>query len=376
GGIYKECSISFTFSLPECSICGDDIRRCGHRPFKEYQTASGEKSTASFNYRQIDKVLETSIVYRGSVHDTTLTNELFSPDIDQLEIKGNTEKPALPTINRIWTSEILDPTHQYKIRPAYESIRVVINNSDSGIVAQYCDNTIIDSQKLNKYLHKLSLPNGKYSLDCRLIGYRGKERQKLYELSKYFEGKKSNVTRLELRIYDLLITDNDSNELSELLIPSKVISKNNLIETVNNLSTRFGVEITDCQTDKQYLLTNKKRIFLNINSKEEIAGGYKYGLSGRVGGASFNQDVYCQRSDGGGLNELVQDWVDGTYNNYGIVIKSDLLGIGDTVYIYSSENFNESLYPRPKLYIEYTPSLSESEIPFRRKRIIETQGVN
>ncbi|MCP4703144.1 MAG: DNRLRE domain-containing protein [candidate division Zixibacteria bacterium] len=95
-----------------------------------------------------------------------------------------------------------------------------------------------------------------------------------------------------------------------------------------------------------------------------------------VGGASFNQDVYCQRSDGGGLNELVQDWVDGTYNNYGIVIKSDLLGFGDTVYIYSSENFNESLYPRPKLYIEYTPSQSESEIPFRRKRLIETQGVN
>ncbi|MCP4703135.1 MAG: hypothetical protein GY865_00875 [candidate division Zixibacteria bacterium] len=292
GGIYKECSISFTFSLPECSICGDDIRRCGHRPFKEYQTASGEKSTASFNYRKIDKVLETSIVYRGSVHDTTLTNELFSPDNDQLEIKGNTEKPALPTINRIWTSEILDPTHQYKIRPAYESIRVVVNNSDSGIVAQYCDNTIIDSQKLNKYLHKLSLPNGKYSLDCRLIGYRGKERQKLFELSKYLEGQKSKVTRLELRIYDLLSADNDSNELSDILVPSKIISKINLNETIKNFSTRYGVEITDCQTEKQYLLTNKKKVFLNIISKEQIAGGYKYGLSGRVSEA----DIKCTTS--------------------------------------------------------------------------------
>lgn len=37
GGIYKECSIAFTFHLPECSVCGKDIRRCEHEPFEEYQ---------------------------------------------------------------------------------------------------------------------------------------------------------------------------------------------------------------------------------------------------------------------------------------------------------------------------------------------------
>jgi len=74
-----------------------------------------------------------------------------------------------------------------------------------------------------------------------------------------------------------------------------------------------------------------------------------------LGDEEYDEDIYCQRGDGGGLTELVQDWVDGTYDNYGMIIKSSFLGIGDTVYIYSSENFDDELWPRPKMYIEYTP---------------------
>ncbi len=95
-----------------------------------------------------------------------------------------------------------------------------------------------------------------------------------------------------------------------------------------------------------------------------------------LGAEAYNEDVYCQRGDGGGLTELIQDWVDGIYNNYGMIIRTQILEEGDTVYIYSSENFNETLYPRPKLYIEYTPDQSGSEISYRRKIILESQGVN
>ena len=95
-----------------------------------------------------------------------------------------------------------------------------------------------------------------------------------------------------------------------------------------------------------------------------------------LGAEAYNEDVYCQRGDGGGLTELIQDWVDGTYDNYGMIIRTQILEVGDTVYIYSSENFNETLYPRPKLYIEYTPDQSGSEIYRRRKIILESQGVN
>ncbi len=78
GGIYKECSIGFTYLFPECSECGEDIRRCEHKPFMK--SVNGPKeSTIHFNYRKIERVLETSLVYRGALADTSVTRELDEP---------------------------------------------------------------------------------------------------------------------------------------------------------------------------------------------------------------------------------------------------------------------------------------------------------
>ena len=76
-GIYKECSLGFVFEFPECSICGEDMRKCQHVPFKSYRSEKGqgarvkgqdgeenEENIAFFNYRNISRVLETSLVYR------------------------------------------------------------------------------------------------------------------------------------------------------------------------------------------------------------------------------------------------------------------------------------------------------------------------
>lgn len=76
-GIYKECSIGFTFEFPECSICGQDMRRCQHIPFKSYPVSDGQSKPAHFNYRNILKVLETSLVYRGALPNTSITNDLI-----------------------------------------------------------------------------------------------------------------------------------------------------------------------------------------------------------------------------------------------------------------------------------------------------------
>ncbi len=77
GGIYKEGSIGFIFSRPECSICGDDIRNCAHAPLKRYPTERGEQ-ICHYDYRNIEKVLETSLVFRGATRDTRMTNELIA----------------------------------------------------------------------------------------------------------------------------------------------------------------------------------------------------------------------------------------------------------------------------------------------------------
>jgi hypothetical protein len=76
-GIYKECSIGFSFEFPECSICKQDMRRCQHIPFRAYQDENGEQAQAHFNYRNIVRVHETSLVYRGAVFGTSMTNELY-----------------------------------------------------------------------------------------------------------------------------------------------------------------------------------------------------------------------------------------------------------------------------------------------------------
>ncbi len=82
-GIYKECSLGFVFEFPECSICGEDMRKCRHIPFKTYPAEKGqgtgvkEEKEAYFNYRNITRVLETSLVYRGAVPNTSMSDELW-----------------------------------------------------------------------------------------------------------------------------------------------------------------------------------------------------------------------------------------------------------------------------------------------------------
>ena len=68
-GVVKEGSIGFEFALPQCSICGEDIRTCEHIPGFEY-----EGQTAHYEYRNIIRVLETSLVYRGATPNTRIVN--------------------------------------------------------------------------------------------------------------------------------------------------------------------------------------------------------------------------------------------------------------------------------------------------------------
>jgi hypothetical protein len=65
-GIYKECSVSFIYDTPECSACGQDIRTCGHQVSRDIH----------FYYRGVEKILETSLVYRGAIPGTSITDQL------------------------------------------------------------------------------------------------------------------------------------------------------------------------------------------------------------------------------------------------------------------------------------------------------------
>ena len=61
GGVYRETSIGFSFRVPECSVCGRDLRACDHIPGRSYGDAP-----CHFIMRDVIEVIEGSVVPAGS----------------------------------------------------------------------------------------------------------------------------------------------------------------------------------------------------------------------------------------------------------------------------------------------------------------------
>lgn len=61
GGVYRETSIGFSFRMPECSVCGKDLRTCDHVPGRTYGS-----DTCHFIMRDVLEVAEGSVVSAGS----------------------------------------------------------------------------------------------------------------------------------------------------------------------------------------------------------------------------------------------------------------------------------------------------------------------
>jgi len=196
-GIYKECSIGFTYMFPECSVCSKDIRTCRHEPFEQYQVG-GDRHTCHFNYRQVERVLETSLVYRGAVPDTAMSKELVADNkavaVSETRISSPAELPLGAT---------------YLVVPYYESVPVIVTVEGGAVDLEDFDGNPVNSNII-KSLGRQSLPD----MDrCwgQLVGYRGKERCSIEQLKKHLSGKSSSVTRVELK----LIPGNEVN-LEEL----------------------------------------------------------------------------------------------------------------------------------------------------------------
>ncbi len=88
-GILKECSISFTYTFPECSLCGEDMRKCPHEP---------QDGSSHFIYNGITQVLETSLVYKGSVRGTYITDKLseYGPNKIWMNEVSKSKPPKRP----------------------------------------------------------------------------------------------------------------------------------------------------------------------------------------------------------------------------------------------------------------------------------------
>lgn len=97
-GIYKETSLGWRCSGADCSVCGDDVRTCGHVPGEVYERSG----IAEFSFSGITGVMEGSLVYSGGQKSTTTfvpVGERSAPDAGVLwsriaENKVSGSKPS------------------------------------------------------------------------------------------------------------------------------------------------------------------------------------------------------------------------------------------------------------------------------------------
>jgi hypothetical protein len=245
-GIYKECSLGFVFEFPECSICGEDMRRCHHVPFKSYQTEKGqgtrvkEKKEAYFNYRNISRVLETSLVYRGAVPNTSMSDELWlyqkrnsekrcgdldsSPNsqsgkihkVSPLEfIPPIKPKKSSSTANEIFYLEDLSSlSGLFLIEPKYDGIRAQIHKKEKKVKIFTDGGSQIEQKFPHLVKDILSNPQESFILDGELVKYKGNSRLSHKDVASYIHQKldessskrndQSDDSHFKFKLFDLL----------------------------------------------------------------------------------------------------------------------------------------------------------------------------
>ena len=184
GGVIKECSIGFTFSKPVCSICASDIRSCRHEPFSSYRQ-NGVAQECFFYYTKIEKVLEASLVYRGAIPNTSISNDLSDSNMPNAY-------PQELHLEDVDQEDVL-------ITPKYIGLDVIVSSSFSKLNVHRVDGKAVSDSIVKRYFKEF--PKNLQNQFGQLIGFRGKERCSLEELQKFLKGELSIVKRIELKLF-------------------------------------------------------------------------------------------------------------------------------------------------------------------------------
>ncbi len=196
GGIYKECSIGFTFHFPECSICGRDIRDCPHEPFQRYD-ATGDQTgdfVAHFNYRRIERVLETSLVYRGAVAGTRVSRELADGSEETDHEPGRQQEPVL-----VADRSQLRADQEYLLVPHYDSLPVCVTTEGASVRLRLPGGSEVPEEYCARFeTERLPRIDNAFG---QLVGYRGRERCAVEQLVRHLGGRPSAVTHLEVKLF-------------------------------------------------------------------------------------------------------------------------------------------------------------------------------
>ncbi|MCD6249607.1 MAG: hypothetical protein J7J98_04660 [candidate division Zixibacteria bacterium] len=243
GGIYKECSIAFTFNLPACSICGRDIRRCEHEPFETYEK-DGSKEVCHFNYRQIEKVLETSLVYRGAVPETSITKEFEALTGAEQSSNDDHNYPHLVSLESV---DQLDQDGSFLVVPRYDSLPLTACLRDGALSLTRLDSGCSLAVDLGEDCRPTSFRPTEPIYGV-LVGYRGRERCSRQQLERFLLDRSGPVSRLTLNVYPhqglvTLPRADPGSRLQIRIVPYRMASPESLERTAREIMTRDGVEI-------------------------------------------------------------------------------------------------------------------------------------
>ena len=232
GGIYKECSVAFTFQFPECSVCRKDIRRCEHQLFETYDR-NGVKEKCHFNYRRIEKVLETSLVYRGAVPDTLVSKDL--------NVEATPHR-HLVSINNL---DQIDTSGRYLIVPHYDGLPLTARVNEGQLQMSSPGGTPVGTPAIH-YRPRGFRPE--FPVYGMLVGYRGKERCSSIQLQNHLNGRAGEVSRLVFNVFPhqgvvALPPANTKSPLDVRVIPYRLVEHNEVDRAAREIMTRDGVEI-------------------------------------------------------------------------------------------------------------------------------------
>lgn len=236
GGIYKECSIAFTFNLPACSICGRDIRRCEHEPFETYEV-DGSADECHFEYREIDKVLETSLVYRGAVPETSITKQLS--DLPDTGTDGD-DIPQLTSFDQ------LDQDRSFLIVPRYDGLPLTACWRDGALSLTPPDGTTLAPELSPHPLPAAFRPSQPvYGL---LVGYQGRARYTRRQVEQYLSDRTGPVTRLTFWVFPqqgviTLPRATNGARWQMRLMPHRIVAAHDIDRRAREVMTRDGVEL-------------------------------------------------------------------------------------------------------------------------------------
>ena len=233
-GIYKECSLGFLYGKPECCICREDMRHCRHRT-NEIVRLGGRDVRAFYYYKQIEKVLEVSLVYRGAVPGTRVSTLAVNAD------ESTTGDPFWRSRAEVAfdLAQIKSPLAEVLIEPLYHGIWLDIRFDGGKLTATAPDGTIYHHPILDELSHCTNATD--FRLVAQLLPVKGASRLPLETLRRTQDGR--GLPRCRLSLIDVLRFDGVDLQHTPVAerkaILTKRFSRTNAVAPIPHYRCRF-----------------------------------------------------------------------------------------------------------------------------------------